>query len=256
MTYRDTLAAREALHAVAARQGGYVTAAQAREAGYGASHITYHIGTGQLERVGHGLYRLPAVPPDEHDDLIRLALWSRDRSGRPRAVVSHDTALLLHGLSDVLPAAIHATVPPKFRKRAPEGCVLHVGRVPPEDQRAWSVFSVTTPARTVADVAESDAVATEHLERAVGQVLDWGLATAAELWRRVERRPGGRLERALEAALRMPEGWEDEVRRKVAEGVAQARAGQLLDGDVVFARLEARIRAHEKRRREGRDSTG
>ena len=37
-----------------------------------------------------------------------------------------------------------------------------------------------------------------------------------------------------------------EVRRKVAEGMAQARSGQLLDGDEVVDRLHMRIDAHRK----------
>jgi len=193
VTYRDTLAARDALYAIAARQGGYVTTAQARDAGYGSSHLTYHRGTGQLERVGHGLYRVPSIPLHEHDELIRLALWSRDRSGRPQAVVSHDTALALHGLSDVLPAATHLSVPPKFRKPRPPGCVLHVARVPAEDLRFWTVFSVTTPGRTLGDASSSRTVTAELLGQAVAQALREGLVTAKELRRRCAVDPRGRL---------------------------------------------------------------
>lgn len=201
MAYRDTLAARQALHAIAARQGGYLTAAQARDAGYGGSHLTYHLGTGQLQRVGHGLYRIPTVPLDEHDELIRLALWSRNRVGRPQAVVSHDSALLLHGLSDVLPAATHLTVPPRYRKPPPPGCVLHTGRVPETERRAWTVFSVTTPARTLQDAARSSTVTTEQLEQAVTQAVQAGLATETDLRVRARARAYRRLARAIDAAL-------------------------------------------------------
>ena len=200
MAYRNTLAARDALLAIAARQGGYVTTAQAREAGYGHSHLTYHLGTGHLERVGHGLYRVRVTPLHEHDEFIRLALWSRDRTGQPRAVLSHDTALLLHGLSDVLPSETHITVPPKFRKPAPGGCVLHVGRVPPEDLRAWTVFSVTTPARTLADAAASPTVTTALLQQAVAQALREGRVLERDLRRRASSEPRGRLSAALDAA--------------------------------------------------------
>jgi predicted transcriptional regulator of viral defense system len=200
VAYRDTLAARDALYAIAARQGGYVTTSQARDAGYGDSHLTYHRGTGQLERVGHGLYRVPSVPLHEHDELIRLALWSRDRSGRPQAVVSHDTALALHGISDVLPVATHLTVPPKFRKPRPPGCVLHVARVPTDDLRSWTVFSVTTPARTLADASSSRTMTAELLGQAVAQALREGLVTAKELRRRCVADGRGRLAVALQAA--------------------------------------------------------
>lgn len=200
MTYRDTHAARQALRAIATRQGGYVTTRQAAEAGYGGSHLTYHVSAGLLTRVAHGLYRLTDIPPDEHDDLIRLALWSRDRAGTPQIVVSHDTALLLHELSDVLPNRIHLTVPPRFRKPAPDGCVFHVGRVERRDRQPWTVFSVTAPARTLVDVAASTSVTQEQLDLAVHQALARGLMTASELARRVADDSTGRLERAAAAA--------------------------------------------------------
>lgn len=43
MPYRDTHTARQALRAVASRQGGYVTTRQTAEAGYGGFHLTYHV---------------------------------------------------------------------------------------------------------------------------------------------------------------------------------------------------------------------
>ena len=73
------------LAAVARGQGGYFTTKQAIEAGYGYPHVEYHESTGAFERVGRGLYRLESVPPGDHDDLVRLCLWSRDRGGVPRA---------------------------------------------------------------------------------------------------------------------------------------------------------------------------
>jgi predicted transcriptional regulator of viral defense system len=181
MAYRAPQAARQALVRVAQVQGGYVTAAQAREAGYGPQHLTYHVRAGNLERVGHGLYRLPELSMDENDDLVRLALWSRDRRGRPQAVVSHQSALALRDLSDILPRQIHLTVPPTFRKPAPRGCVLHRAVLVDGECDAWTVFSVTTPLRTLCDVATSRGVSMEQLELAVEQVLQRGLVRLAVL---------------------------------------------------------------------------
>jgi antitoxin ParD1/3/4 len=42
--------------------------------------------------------------------------------------------------------------------------------------------------------------------------------------------------------------WRADVRRKIANGVAQARAGKLIDADKVAARLRKRIAAHRKKR--------
>jgi predicted transcriptional regulator of viral defense system len=115
MSYRATHESLRALHARAAVQGGYFTAKQAAAAGYDYPHLTCHLHAGNFERAGHGLHRLPTIPLAEHDDLIRLALWSRNRNDEPLAVVSHASALLLHQLSDVLPRHIHLTVPSSFR---------------------------------------------------------------------------------------------------------------------------------------------
>ena len=60
--------------------------------------------------------------------MVRLTLWSRDRNDDvPQAVVSHESALILHGLTDLFPNRTHLTVPPGFRKKAPPLVVLHKG---------------------------------------------------------------------------------------------------------------------------------
>src|SRR5215472_13772968 len=130
---RSTREAARALAALAHEQGGYFTAKQAIRAGYGYRHLDYHETAGNFERVGHGLYRLPTVPPAEHDELIHLSLWSRNRHDVPQAVVSHESALVLHDLTELLPDRIHLTVPPTFRKPPPRGCVLHKAVLAAED---------------------------------------------------------------------------------------------------------------------------
>ena len=152
------------LFAKALEQAGYFTAKQAREAGYDYPHLEYHVSTGNFERVEHGLYRLTSLPPGEHDDLVRLTLWSRDRRDEPQAVVSHESALVLHDLSELLPAEIHLTVPPTFRKDPPAGCVLHKARLALKDIEERTGFRVTVPLRTLLDVAASG-VPEEQCER-------------------------------------------------------------------------------------------
>jgi len=175
MKYRDTHESLKALYALAATQGGYFTAKQAAAAGYDYSHLAYHVEAGNFERANHGLYRLPTIPPAEHDDLIRLSLWSRDRQDEPQAVVSHASALLLHQMSDVLPQRTHLTVPPSFRKISPRGCTLHKARLAGKDIETREGFSVTTPLRTLIDVAAAPGVTDEQLDRAIQDALRRGL---------------------------------------------------------------------------------
>jgi predicted transcriptional regulator of viral defense system len=179
--YRDTQESRRALYAVASAQGGYFTAKQAAEAGYDYPHLAYHLQARNFERAGHGLYRLPTVPASDHDDFVRLAFWSRDRDDAPQAVISHQSALFVHGLSDVLPPRIHATVPPGFRKKPPAGITLHKARLGAADIDAREGFSVTTPPRTLADAARTPDVTDEQLARAVDDALRRGMVRAAAL---------------------------------------------------------------------------
>ena len=175
MVYRDSQQALRALYGTATSQGGYFTAKQAAAAGYGKRHVAYHVQRGNFERVGHGLFRLPTISISEHDELIRLSLWSRGRDDRPQAVASHATALGLHQLSDVLPTRVHLTVPPAFRKRVPEGSVLHRTVLKPDDIQEWTGFLVTSPQRTLLDASAGGTVTREQLDRAVREALERGL---------------------------------------------------------------------------------
>ena len=171
---RDSQENARALYEVAAAQGGYFTAAQAWQAGYAYSQQHFHVSRGNWLRIDRGLYRLRGFPPGEREDLIRWSLWSRNQKGVPQAVVSHDTALTVHEMSDVMPAQIHLTVPKGFRKKIPPGCVLHKSTLAPEDVESRTGFGVTTPLRTLLDVS-AGALSQEHLNKALRDALDRGL---------------------------------------------------------------------------------
>jgi predicted transcriptional regulator of viral defense system len=132
---RSTREAARSLRTTAQAQGGYFTAKQAKRSGYDYPHLEYHVSTGAFERVEHGLYRLADMPAAENEDLIRLSLWSRNRADEPLAVVTHESALVLHELTELLPDEIHLTVPPGFRKEPPPGCVLHKAVLLPMSRR-------------------------------------------------------------------------------------------------------------------------
>jgi len=171
---RDPQENARALYQIAAAQGGYFTAAQAWQAGYTYSQQHFHVARGNWFKIDRGLFRLRDFPAGEREDLIRWSLWSRNQKGVPQAVVSHDTALTVHELSDVMPARVHLTVPPRFRKRVPPGCVLHKANPSPDDVEPRTGYQVTTPLRTLIDVADS-ALSQEHLNKAVRDALDRGL---------------------------------------------------------------------------------
>lgn len=199
---KDPRETERALWAVASEQGGYFTAAQALAVGYSYPQQHFHCERGNWFRVDRGVFRLREYPPSAHEDLIRWALWSRDRKGRIRAVVSHDTALSLHEFGDVMAGRVHLTVPPGFRKQPPGGCVVHRAALSDSDIERRDGFPVTTPLRTLLDVAESD-LSPEHLAAAVRDALARGVVRRSQLLS-AELPPHAR-QRLLEALVAIPE---------------------------------------------------
>lgn len=123
------------LFAIAEGQDGYFTMAEALEAGFARSTHSYHVKAGNWIREHRGIYRLKRYPMSGAGQQVLWSLWSRDRSGVPQGVYSHETALSLRDLSDVNPAKLHMTVPPEFRRNSvsPAVLVLHKGTLSPAD---------------------------------------------------------------------------------------------------------------------------
>lgn len=188
---------------VADTQAGYFSASQALEAGYSYRLQHYHATQGHWRNEGHGMYRLDLYPSSPHEHLALLSLWSRDRWGKPRAVVSHESALDVHGISDVMPVYTHLSVPRGFRKQAPSGVRLHKVLPPDglsdEETEHREGFAVTTVPRTLVDVARDRRISPEHLQTGVYEAVWMGRVSAS------------RLHRELDAAAEI-----NDVRREIA----------------------------------------
>jgi predicted transcriptional regulator of viral defense system len=174
---------------LAAGQEGLFSTTQAAEAGYSPQLLQKHLRAGRVRRIRRGVYRLVHFPPGEHEDLAAVWLWS-GRAG----VFSHETALSMHGLSDVLPAMVHLTVPTAWsrrRLRVPKGVALAFSDVPKEE-RAWiGPVPVTAVRRTLVDCVAAG-VAPDLVQQAVEQAAGRGLASGAELARITRRGTGAR----------------------------------------------------------------
>ena len=173
-----TTPAWDALYRTAAPQGGFFTTSQAHEVGYSGALLAYHERTGHLERAARGIFRLKHYPPGEHEDLIVTWLWSASEG-----VFSHETALALHDLSDVLPSRQHVSVPASWssrRLRVPKNVILHHADVPKRELAWVGPIPVTTPLRTVVDCTLAH-VEPDLVRQARAQAQGRGLFTAAEL---------------------------------------------------------------------------
>jgi predicted transcriptional regulator of viral defense system len=162
------------LFALASEQEGLFTSRQATEAGYYPQLLRRYVEYGRVRRVQRGIYRIVHYPAAEHEDLAVVWLWS-DRAG----VFSHDTALALHGLSDVLPKRVHLSLPQAWerrRLRIPRGVVLHHGTVRTAERTWVGAIPVTAPARTLLDCAVSH-FSPELLQQAIDQARTRGLVS-------------------------------------------------------------------------------
>src|SRR5215211_3126642 len=145
---------RARLFEIASEQGGYFTAEQARACGYSWALLSHHVKSGRFIRVRRGLYRYREYPSSPREDV--LAAWLT--LGKASAVVSHDSALDLLDLSDVIPDAAHLTVP-RSRRNLPmlPGVKIHTTTRPfgPGELAYRDGMVVTSPTRTILDAAEA-----------------------------------------------------------------------------------------------------
>lgn len=114
----------------------------------------------------------------EHEDLVIVWLWSEKHG-----VFSHETALGLHGLSDVLPAKAHLSLPSPWRTRrlrVPPDVVVHYGEVAKRERAWFGAVPATTALRTLNDCAHAE-LAPELLRQASHEALRRGLVTKGDL---------------------------------------------------------------------------
>ena len=170
---------RRRLFNLAAEQGGYFTAAQAKHLGYSYQAQAHHVSAGNWLRIDRGLFRLAEWIPDIHDDLARWTLWSRGR-----AVISHESAIAVHRVGEFESAKVHLTVPPGFTM-SDDAIALHFAELTDEDIEARTGFRVTTATRSIIDIA-SQAPDEEQLARAIADAERSGLLTLRGLRARAE----------------------------------------------------------------------
>ena len=193
---RSEVPAADRLFEIAEAQHGLFTTKQAKRAGYSEKAQHYHARAGNWIRDYRGIYRLARFPQSERADLMLWQLWSRNREDVPQGVYSHETALSLYELSDVMPARLHMTVPHGFDRSAevPPVLVLHRANLPESDIGVIDGIRVARPVRTILDAIADGKLAPEFIRQAIREGVDRGLFTNDELR---AARAGRRLSMAL-----------------------------------------------------------
>ncbi|MDB5059110.1 MAG: hypothetical protein JWO59_2582 [Chloroflexi bacterium] len=169
------------LEALALAQGGYFDRGDAAEHGLSDRLIHHHVHSGRFERVFPGVYRLSVAPFSPHDDLWQAWIWSNYRGA-----ISHESALQLFGLSDVLPSRVQITVPPSVRRVASGQFEVFISDLTEEDTILYEGLRATSPARSIVDAARIG-IGPEQIALAVRQAVERGLASPAQIRRAASR---------------------------------------------------------------------
>lgn len=181
------LTRRRELAQLAGERNGVFTASAARAVGMTSSSLAYHSRTGTIERLGHGVYRLADIPSSPREPLIAAAAaLGKD------AIVSHESALQLYGVSDVAPSLLHFTIPRarRYVTVPADDVELHTTTrpFPPGDVVQHEGFRATSLARSIVDAARAH-TAPEQIVMAVRDGLRRGLLTRRDLERAMQSAP-------------------------------------------------------------------
>lgn len=177
------------LYRISESQGGYFTTWQAHQARFSDERLSYYAKTGLFSRIRRGIYRLTRFPMSPFEDLI--VAWLRTG---PDSAISHESALALYDLTDVIPSEVHVTVP-RTASRRRNDIRLHTSRITPAEISMREGLPVTTVMRTIADVARAG-LPEEYIRQAIEEALDRGLANKRAL-RETAERYGGRTRRLI-----------------------------------------------------------
>jgi hypothetical protein len=140
----------ESLSGLAAGQCGVDARAQVLACGGSNSLVKRRLASGAWDVRYPGVYATSAVPTCCHQEV-----WVAPLAIGPRATVSHETALRLHGLGDdVVPSRPLTLTIPHGRHARVAGAVVHqIDDLAPADVGVVSMLSSSRPHRAVVEVA-------------------------------------------------------------------------------------------------------
>jgi len=149
------------LNELAASQWGMVTAVQADMCGVSRMQVSRLVADGQLESLGHGVYRVAGAPAGRFDEI--KAVWlsiDPKRTAEQRllatpldVVVSGATAAFVLELGDLLPEPYEFTVATRRQTRRPE-LVYRARSLASGSMTIRDGLPVTTPEQTIADLID------------------------------------------------------------------------------------------------------
>ena len=169
------------IFAAAVDRDGYFVAADLRAQHVSDVDLYRLVNRGDIERVNRGVYRIVRFPRSPHGEHWAAVLWAAP------AVLSHFTALRLHGLLNDRGRLIDLTVPSdaRLRKEAPPHYRLHNAQLPERDQAIVDGLPVTSIRRTLLDLFVGGEMGRHELWQATVLARERGLldeATAEQIF--------------------------------------------------------------------------
>lgn len=161
----------------AADQHGYFALTDSREAGYADNTIAQMARRGRIERVSHGVYRIPFLLGGRLGPYMAAALWPAG----VRGMISRDSALDLWEVGDVNPAKIHITVPRAHRaqRSVPAVYELHREDLTGDEVTEIEGVPVVTLERAIRECHRAH-LAIDLLEQAIRHGQERGLLTTTQ----------------------------------------------------------------------------
>lgn len=196
------------LAALAGLQHGVVARAQLAELGFGRHAIAQLLKRGRLLPLHRGVYAVG------HRNLTRNgARMAAVLAAGPGAALSHRSAAALWGIRESSRAAIEITVP---RERRRPGLTLYRAQLPADERTSRHGIPVTTPARTLLDLA---ALLDEHnLARAAERAEALRLTSPTSLAELTHRHPKSKgirnLKRLIEEGRIVPTDTRSRLERR------------------------------------------
>jgi predicted transcriptional regulator of viral defense system len=171
----------ELLGGYTAGQWGLVTSRQARDQGVDAVTLLRLKKAGFLEIVRHGVYAVTASPTSDARDLQAawLALrpgtagWARPKVDPDGGVISHRSALRLHGLGELVEDGLDITVPRRRTQR--DGAIrFHRKALTDTEVTVIDGLPVTTVLRTIRDLLDEH-IDASHAATIIREAVEAGL---------------------------------------------------------------------------------
>jgi len=181
----------EELFAIAEEHDGLLTSKEARATCIQDSVLVRLAQRGRLERMTRGVYRIVHYAADRLAQYREAVLWAKASQGPQRIALSHETALLLYGISDANSSRVNLTVPTsaRLRRKCPEWVAIHRANLPSQDIGEHERMPITTVSRSIMDVLLATHridVARQSVSNAVREAL-LNSAEASSLRRSISR---------------------------------------------------------------------